>query len=223
MADFEVSIASNIKEMQRQLSAFANQQLPFATALALTALAKKAKEAEVKNLSAKLDRPTPFTLRSVGSTAARKDTLTSTIYMRDLTAVYLEPFEFGGMHKQNGPKILNPVGAQVNAYGNLPKGTWKRLQARKDVFVGIVKTKSGESINGVWQRPFVRARTKVRGRPATPRGANTTGKLKLLLRLDGPKAVTQHLDYMQIAKRVVAINFDREMGKALARAIASAR
>ena len=221
MSSFDISVQSNIREMQRKLGAFANQQLPFATSLALTALAKKVKDAEVKNLSAKLTSPTPFTLRSIGTTAARKNAPQATVFVKAAAAAYLAPFEFGGVHKMNGPKMLNPIGASTNAYGNLPKGTLAKLKARKDIFIGIVKTKSGELINGVWQRPYIRA-TKVRGR-GVARGANRTGKLKLLIRLDSEKQVRQRIGYVALAQRTVALNFNAEMGKALAKALASAR
>lgn len=219
---FEVSISSNIKEMQRKLGAFANRQLPFATANAVTALAKLVQQDETKNLAAKFAKPSPFTLRSVRSTTARKGTPVATVFVMDKAAEYLDPYERGGVHKLNSRALLNPKGISLNQYGQLRKGALAALKGRRDIFIGPVKTRSGV-VNGVWQRPFIRANQKIRGKPKVPRGSNTSGKLKLLIRFGEAIPVGKHLGYMSRATAMVNANFKREMGKALARAMATAR
>ncbi len=72
------------------------KQIPFATAQALTAVARKIQAAEKVALQRKLENPTPFTVNSVGSQGARRDNLTARVFVRDIAASYLEPFEFGG-------------------------------------------------------------------------------------------------------------------------------
>ncbi|MGI4849358.1 MAG: hypothetical protein ACRYGK_14635 [Janthinobacterium lividum] len=222
---FEISIRSNLKEIQKKLSDFAHKQVPFATATALTSLAKRVKEAEVLNLEKVLDSPTPFTLRSIGAKGATKNNLQAEVYVKDVAAAYLLPFEFGGKHKMNGPKIMNPMDTRQNAYGNIPKGTFARLMARSDVFVGVIKFKSGRSINGVWQRPRVGLRRDgTRGTKGSVR--NIKGQvsgLKLLIRLDDEKPVKQHLGYMSLARKVINAKLNKEFGVALAKAMATAK
>lgn len=100
------------------------------------------------------------------------------------------------------------MGQKVNQYGNLPRTTVKRLAAKKNVFVGKVKTKAGE-VDGVWQRTKA-----VRGKSAG---------LKLLVKFQDAHQVHQRLGYVDLARKVVASSFRRELGATLARALANAR
>ncbi|MGO4379729.1 hypothetical protein AB4Z19_15745 [Pseudoduganella sp. RAF19] len=215
-----ISIRSNLRELQRSFDAVARRQVPFATASALTSLAKRVKAAEQTGMRRVLDRPTPFTINSVGVRAARKTDPTATVFIKDVAATYLEPFEFGGTHKLSARGLANPKAAGVNQYGNLPRTMIARLKSRGDVFIGAVKTKSGETINGVWQRPSVPV--AMRGRRLA-RGSNDTGRLKLLIRFTDPEPVTQRLNYRERAKRLIAAQFDREFSAAMAKALANAR
>lgn len=217
---FDVSVRTSFKEVERSLSSLARQQLPFAKAMAVTGLARRVQEAEQSAFGQVFDRPAPFTVKSVGVRAARKNDPTAVVFVKDIAAAYLEPFEFGGAHKTNGRALLNPKGAQTNQYGNLPRNLVARLKSRADIFIGAIKTKSGEVVNGVWQRPA--AAPAMAGR-RTPRGANHTGQLKLLVRFTDPEPVTQHLDYRARAKRVIAAQFNAEFSSAMTKALASAR
>ncbi len=223
MQGFEISVRADVKRVQKTLSALAYQQLPFATAEALTALAKLVQKEETKALSSTLDNPTPFTLKSIGVKAARKSTMQALVFVKDIAASYLEPYEFGGVHKLNSRALLNPKDIGTNQYGNIPKSALARLKGRSDVFIGTVKTKAGETINGVWQRPTVRVNQKIKGRSSVPRGANSTGRLKLLIRFGDALPVKKQLHYRDRARRTISANFNREFGKASAKALASAK
>lgn len=205
---FDIEIKSNLDQIQRKLNSFANRQVPFATAQALSAVADIVAEEERKNLERVLDRPTPFTLRSVGVQRARKDRLYAVVYVKDVAAAYLYPYEFGGLNKLNSRALLKPVDARLNQYGNLPKSALNRYKNRRDVFIGKVKTKIGD-VNGVWQRI-----QPAKGKP---------GGLKLLVRFADAHEATQHLGWRTLAKRVVMQNLKKEFGKAMAKAIATAR
>lgn len=220
----DISIHSNLQQIERSLTGLAMRQIPFARSMALTSLAKVVQGEETKAFNRVFDRPTPFTTKAVGVKAARKTDLTAVVYVKDTAAAYLAPFEFGGAHKARGARsTFNPKGAPVNQYGNLPKNVVARLKARSDVFVGEVKTKKGEVISGVWQRPYMRGGSgKVRGNSKLGRGYNTTGQLKLLIRFTDPQPVTQHLGYRDRAKRAVNANFDVEFSRAMTKALASA-
>jgi hypothetical protein len=212
----EVSVRADLVGLQRSLSALAQTQVPYATATALTALAKRVQAAEKISLSTVFDRPTPFTLGAIGVRAARKDTLQAMVFVRDTAAGYLSPYEFDGPRKLNGRALLNPKAIGLNRYGNLPKGALAKLKARPDIFIGPVKTKAG-SINGVWQRPAANAKAGAR------RGGNSTGKLKLLIRFADGKPVPRRLGYRDRAKKIVDGFFKVEFDAAMARAMASAR
>lgn len=220
MAYADISVRINVKAIEKTLSAFARQQIPYATALALTALAKKVQAEETKALSQVFDRPTPFTLKAIGTKAARKSNLVASVYVKDIAASYLAPYEFGGMHKQNGRATLNPKAVQTNQYGNLPKNLIARLKGRSDVFIGAIKTKNGGVVNGVWQRPLATA--PLAGRKGL-RGSNRTDHLKLLIRFTDAQPVKQHLSYRARAQRVVNANFNAEFNAAMAIAMATAK
>ena len=221
----EISVRTNIKELSKKLEAFANKQIPFATAQALTSLAKMVQAGERKAMGSVFDKPTPFTINSVGVKAARKDYLQAEVYVKDIAAAYLKPYEVGGVNKLNSRALLNPVGVPVNQFGNLNRTAMATLKARSDVFVGSVKTKSGETISGVWQRTAETAKVvsrtgKIR---RTSKGVNQTGHLKLLIRFQDAHPIKQHLDYERRAETMVRQNFNKEMGKALAKAMATAK
>ncbi|MFP3428751.1 hypothetical protein SB781_03275 [Paraburkholderia sp. SIMBA_061] len=173
------------------------------------------------------DRPTPFTINSVAVKGARKTDLEARVFIKDIAAAYLEPYEFGGNHKLigRGKTWLNPKDRTLlNQYGNFSKSALQRLESRPDVFVGTIKTKSGDSIGGVWQRPQnakVIKRTGKRG--VAIRGVNTTGHLKLLVRFGDALPVKRHLEFGDRALESVDANFDGEFEKAMAKALATAK
>jgi len=205
---FDIEIRSNLDQIQRKLNSFANRQVPFAAAEALSSMATIVADEERKNLEKVLDRPTPFTLRAIRIQKARKDRLYASVIVQDITAAYLYPYEFGGLNKLNSSALLKPVDARLNQYGNLPKSALDRYKNRRDVFIGKVKTKIGD-VNGVWQRI-----PPVKGKP---------GGLKLLVRFADAHEATQHLGWRSLAKRVVMQNLKKEFGKAMAKAIATAK
>jgi len=205
---FEISVRSNVKAISKNLSAFAYKQLPFATATALTMLAKEVQDDEKKNIQRTFKHPKPFTVNAVGVKGATKASLEARVFVRPIAAKYLEPYERGGVHVLPGRALLNPKDIKLNQYGQLSRGTLKRLKARADIYIGPLKTKHGE-INGVWQR--VKAN---RGNPS---------HLRLLIRFGDALEVNQRLDYQARAKALVNRRFNAVFGAAMARAIATAR
>jgi capsid protein len=148
-----INIRTNVKEFERKVSAAAFKQIPFATAQALNAIAKQVIASEQKNEHAVLDRPRPFTTGAMTVRRATKVTMQATVFMRDITAAYLEPYEFGGRNKLNSKALLKPVEAvkDLDQFGNLPRNFLRKLKGRQDIFVGAVRTKAGV-VHGVWQR-----------------------------------------------------------------------
>lgn len=207
---FDISVRANVKEITRTLSALAYKQISFATAQALTALAKEVQADEIKNIASTFKQPKPFTQKSVGVQGARKDTLTATVFVRPIAAKYLAPYEDGGNHVMPGTSraILNPKNIRLDKYGQLPRKVLQRLKARPDVFIGPVKTKAGK-VNGIWQR--IPAKKKL---PA---------HLKLLIRFGDALAVTKRLNYRSRAKAIVDRRFNAVFGEAISHALATAR
>ncbi|WP_224795580.1 hypothetical protein [Pseudomonas fluorescens] len=206
----------------------ANKQIAFATAQALTELAKEVQADEIENIATTLKKPKPFTQKSVGMQGARKDTLRASVFVRPVSAKYLAPYEDGGNHVLPGDSkaILNPKNIRLDQYGQLPRKVLDRLKARKDIFIGPVKTKSG-IVNGVWQRAYFRPKGSERGRShqggEVRRGANTTGRLKLLIRFGDALVVSKRLNYRSRAKALVDRRFNAVFDEAMSKALASAK
>lgn len=224
---------------RKDMDAIVRKQLPFAQAQALTMTAGHVGLAWQDEMKGELDRPTPFTLNAVAVRPARKSNLTATVYVKDIAATYLEPFVDGGPHALGSKKgLLTPKNVALNAYGNLTRNKLATLKGKGNVFVGAVKFKSGEAVNGVWQRG---ARGSRRGRMGglRPGGYGTKGShnlkhnramglsaattLKLLIRFSDPLPVTQRLDFRGRADVTVRDEYAAAFAKALANALATAR
>lgn len=213
---FEISVRANVKAITHDLDNLAYRQLPFATALALTGLGKRIADDERRQMLRVFDNPTPFTLGAVGTRGATKSDPVAVVFVRDIAAQYLAPFQFGGAHFLGGKRgLLVPKNISVNQYGNLPRGALQRLKGRRDVFIGAVKLKSGVTVHGVWQRPL-------RGRRSNG-GYGNKGPLKLLVRFSDPLEVKQRLEWFSRAKTTVDRWFQAEFAAAMRKAIATAR
>jgi len=216
----DLSVRSNVKELSKKLSALAYKQIGFATAQALTAIAKQVQADETRNIAHTFKKPKPFTQNSVGVRGARKDNLVATVFVRPIAAKYLAPYEDGGVHFLSGRALLNPKNLKLNAYGQLPRGVLARLKARKDIFIGPVKTKAG-SVNGVWQRiPPKDGKAARRGRAAV---AAQPGHLKLLIRFGDAIQVNKRLNYRSRAMAVVERGFAAAFRESLGRALETAK
>ena len=215
----QVEVRTDLKTWRKQMSAIQTKQLPFALATALTMTAGRVGLDWQDEMRKRLDRPTPFTVNSVDVKAARKSNLVATVRIKDIAAAYLEPFVEGGPHFLGGKKgLLTPKNVPLNAYGNLTKGKLAALKAKPGVFVGPVRTKSGQIINGVWQRQLAAQRKAQAAGPVAG-----VGSLKLLIRVTVPQPVKQHLDFAGRAEAAVRKHFEAEFAKAFAHAMATAR
>lgn len=211
MAAFDISVHADTKAISKKLGDLAYRQMPFATAQALTAVAREVSVLEKQALPSIFDKPTPFTQNAIGVIPARKDNHQAVVFMKDITAAYLAPYEFGGKNKGLGSKgvFLQPANIALNQYGNLPRNKTAQLKGKKNVFVGKIKGKSGREIDGIWQRI-----PAAKGKPAS---------LKLLIRFEDPHEAKQHIDWFARAEQVVRRTYAREFGRALARAMATAK
>ncbi|HBT4563382.1 hypothetical protein [Klebsiella pneumoniae] len=211
---------STLKDLSRQLKQL-QKQIPFATAQAMTSLVRDIAAAQKVALGRKLESPTPFTVNSVGSAGARKNNLRAKVFVRDVAAEYLEPFEFGGEHKLNSQALLNPKNIKLNKYGNMPRNKLSQLKAKPNVFVGEVN-----GVDAVWQRRKPKKAKKKRAR----RSANGTRRPKrkqrapkLLVRFGDALPVTPVLGYMDRSKAMAEALMPAALSRAIADAIKTAK
>ena len=211
---------ASLRDLSRQLKQL-QKQIPFATAQAMTSVVRDIAAAQKVALGRNLESPTPFTVNSVGSAGARKNNLRAKVFVRDVAAEYLEPFEFGGEHKLNSQALLNPKNIKLNKYGNMPRNKLSQLKAKPNVFVGEVN-----GVDAVWQRRKPKKAKKKRAR----RSANGTRRPKrkqrapkLLVRFGDALPVTPVLGYMDRSKAMAEALMPAALSRAIADAIKTAK
>ena len=126
---YYINLEGRIDAFRKANAARAGKQIPFASALALSALAKLVQAGEQKNMAEVLDRPRPFTTGATGTVAASKASQQARVFVKDITARYLEPYELGGDNVLNSRALLKPVGARadLDEFGNLPRTYLRKL------------------------------------------------------------------------------------------------
>jgi hypothetical protein len=143
-----INVSSDVARLTSHLRQLEAKQIPFATASALTAVAKQAQASETARLPNIFDRPTPFTMRAIGITAARKSDLTASVFVKPLQARYLELEETGGVRKAvSGKSLPVPMGIPLNTYGNIARNKISQLAAKPGYFIGTSK-----GVKGLYQR-----------------------------------------------------------------------
>jgi len=216
----QISVKSDVDKALKSMRGLQRKQMPFAAALGLTMTAKKVAKVEQRMMVRQLDRPTPFTIKGVRwERADKKDFATgrlhSRVYLMPTQAEYLRFQIEGGTRTPRGTAIAVPTSnVKLNRYGNLAggQGRIKRLLAKKNTFQGTIG-----GVAGVWQRPKRGKRS--RG------GSGTIGQsgLKLLVAYESSAQYRPRFDFYGIAERSVRSNVGKEMDKAIARALRSAK
>lgn len=148
-----ITSTADFRRIERALDDFGRRQLPYAGSLALNQTARLARDELTRALpaifSAKGRPPTPFTMRAIGTTAARKTDLRVEIFVKRDQAKYLAIEETGGVRvRAPGAPVLTPVDVAVNPYGNIPRGLLRQLLAEPETyFIGRVR-----GVYGLWER-----------------------------------------------------------------------
>jgi hypothetical protein len=201
-----IDIRGSLRPLQRTFIALGAKQVPFATSLALNALAKGVAADEAKLIDETFKSPTPFTEAAYRIEVATKSKPVARVAAKDIQAQYLKPYVVGG-DRYLGTKrgMLAPRGVNLNQYGNLTKGKLQSLKGKKGVFIGTRKTRSGKVINGVWQRP------------------TSKGPLKLLIQFEDTTPAPKRLPFAERAQAYIRANAANEFDIALRRALATAR
>ena len=210
---------ATLNDLERKLKGF-SKQLKYAQSRALTKVARDIQYAEQTNIEKTFDNPTPFTVNSVKSIGAHRDNLEAKVFVQSIATGYLAPYENGGIRKLNGNTLLNPKNTSVNKYGNLPRNRTNTLTAKDNVFVGKVKTQSGE-VSGIWQRKSRRRATTKRRRRTSSR--KPASQLKLLIRFGDALPVRQHLGFYDVARQTFNQNYPSAMQQAIQQAFETAK
>ena len=149
----KINIRGNTDRVIRDMGRFAKQQAPYATSKAINAVAKKAVKEIDKQIKAKIDNPTAFTVKAtfISYSNKNKKPITAIVGVKDKQAKYLEFVEEGGVSIAIGKAKPVPVWAFTNKAGNIPRGKIKRiLSDKKRYFSGTPL--GGNRPAGLYQR-----------------------------------------------------------------------
>lgn len=213
---------ATLNDLSNQLRTI-RKQIPFATAQALTSTARKIENAQKVALQRNLENPTPFTAKSIKSRGARKSDLRAKVFVMNIAAEYLTPFEEGGIHKLNSSALLNPKNIKLNKYGNLPRNKLISLKAKDNTFIGELN-----GVNGVFQRK--KAKKGRKGKKRLKRSPNGTRRdrqkqlaPKLFIRFGDALPVQPVLRYQDRAQRMAQALLPQEISRTLEEAIRMAK
>lgn len=196
-----ISIDLDTRPLEAALTEVERNQLPFALSQALNDTANDVKRAWEATIERQLDRPTPFTRRSVFVQRSNKRRLEAIVGIKDIQAEYLRWQVRGGTQPSRRQAIPIAVKQRRNKYGNAPRGSLQRLLAKPNVFSGRVKGRAG-----VWQR------MKNKRRP-----------LKLLFAYHATATYQRRLNLERPARQVTSRVIRGHVAHRLARALATAR
>lgn len=139
--NMSINLSSNIGEVVRGINLL-DKQVRFAYANALNKTALHAKADLATAMTQVFDRPTPYTLNSVGIAYAKRDKPEARVYIKDFAGKgtpatkYLHAEVFGGSrrhkrfekalqaqgHMGAGQYVVPAAGAKMDAFGNASRG-----------------------------------------------------------------------------------------------------
>lgn len=119
---FKLSVGSNVDQILREMATIANDQVPFATARALTKTAQLAQEAEVKEMRDVFDRPTPYALGSTFIRPATKRDLTAYVWLKSDTSKGTPADKFLYSEIKGGSRVQKRFEVALQAVGAMPPG-----------------------------------------------------------------------------------------------------
>ena len=194
-----IKIKTNERQVKKELSLFKKKHAPTAMANAINNVGHKVVKAEAAQLSKKLDRPTPFTTKSVvmpKKFQAKPNDLSALVFVKDIAAKYLRYVYEGGVENAEKTSMLVPVtsagGERLNKFGNIIGKRNNKADAPKKIHFAN---------NALWKNIG-------------------NGKSKLLA---VSKPFIKHrkfLDFFKIGKSVVNSTYKKELDKEIKKALA---
>lgn len=190
----EEFIDVNIPEVVQSLERFKRDQLPFATASALTASAKDGQQEVQRQLGGRFTIRRKWVERGVRIQAATKRRPTAAVFSRD---DFMLKQERGSVER----RVSIPEGVRRNRRTVVSRGRWPgALLKRPDVFVRRLP----RGAKGVFRRM-------------------KSGRLKLLWVIEDVARVEPRWGFVNTVRKKVAKNWEKNFGRALARALRTAR
>jgi hypothetical protein len=226
----QVSVVSDLAKLKKGMSRQQREQLPFALSLALNSIAFEGRKQVQAQLKAKLDRPTPYTLRGVQvEKSHKKKALVAKLgfvgkgfrQMKGeiMPAEYMAFQIAGGIRHPRKRTIMVPTKhLKTNTFGNIAKTKYRSLIADKArYFAGVPtegskggrKPRLGPEASGVWKR--------------LGPGGNRRKNIQMMIAFEPQALYKPRFPFPEIVAKQVKRTFQREFGKAFQKAMKSAR
>lgn len=119
-----VDIRADISDAIKDLTRLEREQVPFATAVALTRTAKNAEALLKAEMARVFDRPTPFTLNSIYTKPATKRDLTASVEVKDFAGKADAPIRWLAPQIYGGPRRKKRFEQLLTSRGVLPAGMY---------------------------------------------------------------------------------------------------
>jgi len=223
-------------------------QIPFATALALTRTAKEVETALVGEMRSVFDRPTRWTLNSLRVFPATKEKLVARVWMKNEAdksvpaTRWMEPEIYGGPRRDkrsesmlrargilpNGKYIVPGQGAQLDQFGNIKRGYLTRMLSGVGGFSqqGYTANATGSARSqrrGNARRFFVMhdsQRVPICIAERTGRGRDN---LHMVLAFVGRPSYRKTFDFFAVADRIAEERLTANFREAMAQALRTRR
>ncbi len=216
-----VTLRADLFTFRRSMSGIARRQVPFAMAQALNDTAKDVEDDWKRELTHKLDSPTPFTKRGIYIRRATKRLTVAEIGFKDIQARYLKLQMTGGIRLPKRRALLVPAGIRLNKYGNMPRSSVARTSARPDTFVASSSSPKTRHLKpGIYKRPK-RGAYRKGGSGSKNRGADRGPTL--LVSFKGKAKYRRRLQMRAAAERTVRRTYPRHFATRFRAAMLTAR
>lgn len=189
------NVKGNLKEIEKHLWRSEKRQIPFSAAKAINDTLFQIMKAEKVQMSKKLDRPTPYTLKGFKVSKANKRRLSGSVEITPSRWKYLKYQVEGGA--RTGRIGVPTINAKLNKYGNI-SGKRKGLIKGKKQFM---------TDKGVWQKT----------------GGKKSPKTKLIVSFNNQVTYRKRFPFYKIADGVARSRFQQNFVKSMNYALRTAR
>jgi len=198
-----IRVEADFSKLTKHMDNVSRKQIPFAASQAINDTATQSQRALRTNARKQLDRPTPFTLRGFTVQRSHKNKLTAYVYVNKIQEKYLRFQIEGGTRKDKEVgRVLVPVNARLNKYGNIPGKHSAGLTRGKKRFAA-----ERNGVKGIWER----------------RGGKRNPKIILIAAYHTRAAYTKQFDFYKTVAGVVRKNITKHFEKRLRLALRTAR
>jgi len=245
------TVEGDISQITQHLSGLAQEQVPFATILALTRTAKFVQAKIKEEIPRAFDRPTPFTINSTYVQPATKQRRYAMVYIKEAEKGRVAPIRFLQPEIYGGPRGRKSFEKRLIDAGRMPPGTYvvPARGAKLDQygnFPGSELVRVLSDLRAHFDTTQNRGRKRRRGKPpqsyfstwppspktqhlkpgiylrTTFRGLGGTA-IKPVLMFVRSVSYRKRLRYFEIADQTARMRFPYEFAIAMRHALATAR